>query len=65
MKKNIFYFTGDKPCAINFNYVTHVTLEENVVTINYFTKSSYIESENEIEAKNLYEKLIKFWEYND
>lgn len=63
-KRDIFRFNGEKPTAINLEHVTHVSLEGNRITLNFYTNSLSIDISTEEEAKSCFETILNLWVAN-
>jgi hypothetical protein len=61
LKREIFRFNGEKPTAINLEYVTHMSIEGNKITFNFFSSAIFIELLDEATAASLFEVLLTSW----
>ena len=60
-RRDIFCFNGERPTAINLEHVTHMSVEGNCITFNFYSTSLSVDLANEEEAKGCLEKLLNIW----
>lgn len=60
-KRDIFYFNGNGPRAVNMEHVTHMSVEENRITFHFYANSLSVDMKNEQEAVSCFEKLLNVW----
>lgn len=60
-KRNIFRFNGESPTAINLEHVTHMSVEGNRITFNFYSTRLSVDVANEEEANSCFEKLLSMW----
>ncbi len=60
-KRDIFRFNGERPTAINLEHVTHMSVEGNRITLNFYNNSLSIDIASEEEAKGCFETILNLW----
>lgn len=61
MKRDIFHFSGEKPTAINLEHVTHMCVEQNKITFNFYSTSLFIELGDDVAANSVFQVLLNAW----
>ena len=60
-KRDVFRFNGEKPTAVNLEYVTTMTLDGNKINFTFLSSGLIINLENEEIANNIFDKLLTIW----
>ena len=60
-KRDIFRFEGDKPTAVNLEYINMIQLEQNRITFTFQYNNFALDLSDADMAKKIYDKIVEIW----